>query len=157
MSRFLYSFGWLLALGLGGWLLAIVLLVVFEEALKGNYDPTVLVGMSGAVVGGTAGLLIARATWRSPRVHGVLVVAGALLGAGGLVRGIFFFVASEAIQQNRPATPLAGLWEFLLGLVGMALAAIGVGLLIAGLSGRAGQVAMTQSAPHARAGSSRRE
>lgn len=135
MWRLLHLLGWLIAAGLGGWLVGILVLIGFETALGGAPNAGYVFGVGGGVAGGVTGLLLARVSWRRQGWHKPLAAGGAVLGFLGLLVGTILIVAAEARHVRAEGRILAGFELFLLGLLAIVVAAIGIGLVIAGVGG----------------------
>jgi hypothetical protein len=133
--RFTYVASWLVALGLPGTLL--LPLAAHTLGLIADVWP-VLGGLAGAVLG----VIIARGTGERPALHRTLRVGAPLLVAASIVAALFLFRAAEAGRVD--GVMFSGFGEYLLALLSLLVAAVGVALWLAGLSGpRAAGLART--------------
>jgi len=138
MWRFLHCLGWLIALGMAGWVSGLVAAISLDAVFEGYshlVTPFLLASVGAGLI---AGLLLSPKTWSRRAWDRPLAVLGGVLVALGTVTGAFLLLASATEGRAQPDVPFAGLELLILGVLAFALAAIGIGLALAGIAGRIG-------------------
>lgn len=122
-------------MGVSGWLAAVITMSALEDLFSRYADPVAVGGTVGAVLGVLCGLFTARMTWRSSRLHGVLLRIGAIIVVTGIILGVAFVIWGNEVAKARPGF-LSGFTEFLIGLLCFTVAVIALGLWFAGVCAR---------------------
>ncbi|MCA8975126.1 MAG: hypothetical protein KDC98_10410 [Planctomycetes bacterium] len=135
MARLAHGFGWLIATGMPGWVLATKAAAVWVE--WHGYDERSFAMVTGSVLAASLllGLMLARSTWRRPRSHRPLLWTGGVVAVLGIGLCALLLALSVGGVGSTPGRHGGELTLVLAGMLALVFAAAGTGLVIAGIAG----------------------